>query len=261
MGSEGALLILKRWRANLVLHGLQLNFVSLWVQLHGLPLKYQYPELAIQIGHMLGVYERIDWDAHIPRNIRFMRIRVRMNPWLPLIAGFMLRLDDENRVWIQCRYERIHKVCTKCGMMGHTRTNCTYLMTDVEQLLHRQRQRIQDEFHVQYGFNPMEPHFVNELRAFYNRPQRWSTQIRFGPLSRDTGYRQRQHQQSGHPPTQPTMQSFMEAVQNDMHEANQEPPLTHHTVHNHNEEPLTLPQSPTLDNHNQHTTPPGQDHT
>jgi hypothetical protein len=114
-------------------------------------------------------------------------------------------------------------------------------MTDVEQLLHRQRQRIQDEFHVQYGFDPMKPHFVNELRPFYNRPQRWSTQIRFGPLSRDTGYRQRQHQQSRPPPTQRTMQSFMEAVQNDMHEANQEPPLTHHAVHNHNEEPPTPP--------------------
>uniref|UniRef100_A0A2N9H6E1 CCHC-type domain-containing protein n=1 Tax=Fagus sylvatica TaxID=28930 RepID=A0A2N9H6E1_FAGSY len=258
---EGALLILERWRANLVLRGLQLNFVSLWVQLHGLPLEYQYPELAIQMGHMLGVYERIDWETHIPRNIRFMRIKVRMNPWLPLIAGFMLRLDDGNRVWIQCRYERIHKVCTKCGMMGHTRTQCTYLMTDIEQLLHRQRQRIQEEFHVQYGFDPMEPHFVNELKAFYNRPQRWSTQIRFGPLSRDTGYRHRQHQQGGPPPPQPTMQSFMEAIQNDMHEANQEPPLTHHAVHTSNEEPPTPIQSPAPDNHNQHTTPPDQDHT
>ena len=167
---EGALLILERWRANLVIKGLQLNYVSLWVQLHGLLLEYQYPDLAIQIGHMLRVYERIDWDAHIPRNIRFMCIRLRMNPWLPLVAGFMLRLDDGNRVWIQCRYERIHKVCTKCGLLGHTRPQCIYLMVDVEQLLHRQRQRIQDEFHVQYGFDPLELHFVNELRAFYNRP-------------------------------------------------------------------------------------------
>ena len=183
-----------------------------------------------------------------------------MNPWLPLIAGFMLRLDDGSRVWIQCRYERIHKVCTKCGMIGHTRTQCTYLMADVEQLLHRQRQRIQDEFHVQYGFDPLEPHFVNELRAFYNRPQRWSTQIRFGPLSRDTGYWHRQHQQGGPPPPQPTMQSFMEAVQNDMHEVPQEPPLTPHAVHNHNVEPTPPTHSPTVDTHNQTTTPPLQEH-
>uniref|UniRef100_A0A2N9ETE7 Reverse transcriptase domain-containing protein n=1 Tax=Fagus sylvatica TaxID=28930 RepID=A0A2N9ETE7_FAGSY len=159
-----------------------------------------YPDLVIQMGQMLGVYERIDWDANIPLNIRFMRIRVRMNPWLPLIAG-------------------------------HTRTQCTYLMADVEQLIHRQRQRIQDELHVQYGFDPLEPHFVNELRAFYNRPQRWSTQIRFGPLSKDTGYRHRQHQQGGPSPPQPTMQK-----------------------------PTPPSHSPTVDTHNQTTTPPLQEH-
>jgi hypothetical protein len=247
---EGGLLILERWRANLVIKGLQLNHVSLWVQLHGLPLEYQYPELAIQMGHMLGVYERIDRDTHIPCNIRFMRIRVRMNPWLPLVVGFMLRLDDGNRVWIQCRYERIHKVCTKCGLLGHTRPQCTYLMTDIEQLLQRQRQRIQDEFHVQYGFNPMEPHFVNELRAFYNKPQRWSTQIRFGPLSRDTGYRQRQHQQGGPPPPQPTMQSFMEAVHNDMQTVHQDYTLPTYATHDQHEE-TPPPHTITSDTHNQ----------
>ncbi len=57
---EGALLILESWRANLVLNGLQLNYVALWIQLHGLLLEYQYPDLAIQMGHMLGTYERID---------------------------------------------------------------------------------------------------------------------------------------------------------------------------------------------------------
>ena len=57
---EGALLILESWRANLVLNGLQLNYVALWIQLHGLPLEYQYPNLAIQMGHMLGTYERIN---------------------------------------------------------------------------------------------------------------------------------------------------------------------------------------------------------
>uniref|UniRef100_A0A2N9FWA6 CCHC-type domain-containing protein n=1 Tax=Fagus sylvatica TaxID=28930 RepID=A0A2N9FWA6_FAGSY len=200
---DGALLVMERWRPNLVIHGLQLNYVSLWVQLHGLPLEYQYPELAMQMGQIMGTYERIDWDAAVPRNIRFMRIRVRMDPWLPLIAGFMLRMDNGDRVWIQCRYERIHKVCTKCGLIGHTRTQCTYIMADIEHLLHRQRQRIQREFQVQYGFDPLEPHFVNELRAFYNRPHRQNTQIRFGTLARDTGYRQRQHQQGGAPPPQP----------------------------------------------------------
>ena len=43
---DGALLVLERWGPNLVIGNLQLNFISIWVQLHGLPLEYQYPELA-----------------------------------------------------------------------------------------------------------------------------------------------------------------------------------------------------------------------
>ena len=74
---DGAFLVLDEWRPNLVLNKLQLNFVSLWVQLHGLPLKYQYPELAKYMGNILGIFEKVDWEDQIPRNIRFMRIRVR----------------------------------------------------------------------------------------------------------------------------------------------------------------------------------------
>uniref|UniRef100_A0A2N9E636 DUF4283 domain-containing protein n=1 Tax=Fagus sylvatica TaxID=28930 RepID=A0A2N9E636_FAGSY len=164
---EGALLVLERWRPNLVIKGLQLNFVSLWIQLHGLPLEYQYPELSMQMGHIIGLFERIDWDANLPRNASCVS-----------------------------EYERLHKLCTKCGLIGHIKAQCTYLMEDV--ILHRQRQRIQNQFHVQYGYDPMEPHYINEIKAFYNIPQRRNTQVRFGPLARDTGYRQRQFQHPNH---------------------------------------------------------------
>ena len=133
-----------------------------------------------------------------------MRIRVRVDPWMPLVAGFMLRLDNGDRIWIQCRYERVYKVCTKCGLIGHNRPQCTYLLSEVEHFLHTQRQRIQQRFQVQYGFDPLQPHFVNELRAFYNRSQRRNTQIRFGPLTKDTGYRYRQYQRGGAPPPHTT---------------------------------------------------------
>ena len=113
----GALLVLERWTPNLILSHLQLNYISIWVQLHGLPLEYQYFELAEKMGHMMGLLERVDWEDKIPRNIRFMRVKVRIDPWLPVIVGFMMRLDDGSRVWIRCGYERVHKLCTKCGLI------------------------------------------------------------------------------------------------------------------------------------------------
>lgn len=116
---------------------LQLNFISIWVQLYSLPLEYQYPELAEKMCQLMGIVERVDFEDKIPRNIRFMRVKVRIDPWLLVIDGFILRLDNGSRIWIQCRYERVHKLCTRCGLIGHTRSQCTHKMEEVEQMLFR----------------------------------------------------------------------------------------------------------------------------
>ena len=189
---DGALLILEKWRPNLVVSRLQLNFVSIWVQLHGLPLEYQYPELAERMGQIMGILERVDWEDSIPRNIRFLRVRVRIDPWMPLMAGFMLNLDDGTRTWVQCRYERVHKLCTHCGLIGHMRGQCNVSLDEIERMLIRQRNRIQRMHQVQFGFDSLEPLFHNELRAFYNKRRRWTTRVRYGNL-------QQPHHPHAHP--------------------------------------------------------------
>ncbi|XP_030970457.1 uncharacterized protein At4g02000-like [Quercus lobata] len=141
---DGAMFVLEKWRPNLVLERLQLNFIAVWVQLHGLPIEYQYPELAEKMGMLMGIVERVDWEDRIPRNIRFMRVRVQVNPWMPVITGFTLKLDDGSKTCIQCKYERVHKLCNRCGLIGHTRSQCTQSMEDVEMMLFRQRYRIQN---------------------------------------------------------------------------------------------------------------------
>ena len=51
---DGTLLILEKWRSNLVFNKLHLNFISIWVQFHGLPLEYQYLEMAKRLGQIMG---------------------------------------------------------------------------------------------------------------------------------------------------------------------------------------------------------------
>ena len=46
------------------------------------------------MGQLIGIFERVDWEDQLPRNIIFMRVRVLMDPWMLVFTGFMLRLDD-----------------------------------------------------------------------------------------------------------------------------------------------------------------------
>ena len=64
----------RKWRSNLVMSKLHLNFVSIWVQLHGLSLEYHYPELVERMGQMIGSFEKIDWEDSLPRNIKLLDI-------------------------------------------------------------------------------------------------------------------------------------------------------------------------------------------
>ena len=66
-----------------------------------------------------------------------MRVKVRIDHWLLVITGFMLKLDDGARTWIQCHYQRVHKLCTRYGLIGHTRGQFTHNMEEVELMLFR----------------------------------------------------------------------------------------------------------------------------
>ena len=171
---NGAFLFLEKWRPNLVMNRLHLNFVSIWVQIHVLPLEYQYPELAERMGHITGAFERIDWEDRLPQNIRFMQVKVRLNLWMPIVSRFMLHLDDGTRTWIQCRYEQVHKLCTKCSPIGHTRSQCSESIDEVERMLICQRHQIQRLHQVPFGFGSLEPQFHNELWAYFNKRKRWT---------------------------------------------------------------------------------------
>ena len=62
---------------------------------------------------------------------------MHLDPWMPIISGFVLHLNDGSRIWIQCRYERVHKLCSKCSLIGHTRRQCNECMDEVERCLIR----------------------------------------------------------------------------------------------------------------------------
>ena len=86
-----------------------------------------------------------------------MRIRVQINPWMPVISGFVLKLDDGTKIWIQCKYERVYKLCNKYGLTGHVGSQCSQSMDEEEMMLFRQQHCIQNLHQVRFNYDTLEP--------------------------------------------------------------------------------------------------------
>lgn len=98
-------------------------------------------------------------------------------------------------------------------------------------VLIKQRHRIQHMHQIQFGFDSLEAHFHNELRAFYKKRRHWTTQVRYGNLCTS---------HHSHPPTQ-------------INHAHQQPiPSSHPQFDSHQDFPD--PETPNIPNPN--FTPP-----
>ena len=80
---EGALLVLELCRQNTTFSTHTIIKTPIWGQLWGLPLEYQQPNFAQRISQTIGHVTQVDWENVIPRNIRFMRVKVWMEPNSP----------------------------------------------------------------------------------------------------------------------------------------------------------------------------------
>ena len=86
----------------------------------------------------MGVVTQVDWNEVMLRNLRFMRVKAWINPHAPLIAGGLLRQDDDVMIWIEFRYERVYKICRRCGTIGHSSIHCPHLNPNIERMIGEQ---------------------------------------------------------------------------------------------------------------------------
>ncbi|KAF7802528.1 Pyruvate carboxyltransferase [Senna tora] len=121
---HSALLTFIPWEPNMVISRTIISKVPLWVQFRGLPLEYQIPRVARQLGELVGGVLEVDWAPLIPRNIRFMRVRVLVQIDQPLLMATLLPLDTGDLFWVECAYERLYKFCKNCARMGHVHGHC-----------------------------------------------------------------------------------------------------------------------------------------
>ena len=117
-----------------------------------------------------------------------MRVRVWIDPNAPLIVGWMLRQDDEVMIWVEFRYEWVHKICKRCGIIGHSTTHYPHLNLNIERMVKEQMEHINRRFAFETGYDLQHILFTNNIRAFHSRGWRNTTNI-------ETIRRQQPHQE------------------------------------------------------------------
>ncbi|OMO73238.1 Zinc knuckle CX2CX4HX4C [Corchorus olitorius] len=150
------------------------NDVDRRAAMMGNPWCFMGPLLSLDIGAQ---------TSPLMRNIRFMRVRVTIDPNEPLAVGCTLDKDDGTSMWVQFSYERIEKLCLGCGMIGHTHPNCSVSREEVQRRIKVGLERVRLRYGYPIHMDPTNNHFSNRMRAFRNRANRRITRmvIRQGP--------------------------------------------------------------------------------
>ena len=113
----------------------------------------------------------------MPRNIRFLRLRVWVSLAKPLISGFFLKFRNGQHQWISCRYERVCKICQNCGRIGHTLTACDLSFEEAQRQLDANLQDMSRRLHSPVMTQEAQPMYSAAIRANAHRADRLTTWI------------------------------------------------------------------------------------
>uniref|UniRef100_A0A803Q8E1 RNase H type-1 domain-containing protein n=1 Tax=Cannabis sativa TaxID=3483 RepID=A0A803Q8E1_CANSA len=125
----GYLLVLMPWPSWLTPAEVVFDHSPIWVRLRSIPPFYwnrtNLQELA---GKVSSSYEL---PKHIERNFErgsfgmgTVRFRATVDVHKPLFSGFFLRRKGIKDLWIQYQYEKLPKLCFKCGALSHDQKFC-----------------------------------------------------------------------------------------------------------------------------------------
>nr|XP_023897166.1 uncharacterized protein LOC112009054 [Quercus suber] len=117
------LVVLKRYDYSIPVQDLVFEHVSLWVQVHDIPIKYLSREIAENLCEAAGIVSKEPILAEVDRG-NVMRIRVRVDITLPLCRGRIFTLENGTKGWASFKYERLPNVCYWCGRLDHFDKDC-----------------------------------------------------------------------------------------------------------------------------------------
>ncbi|KAM1090527.1 hypothetical protein ACFX19_018348 [Malus domestica] len=96
-----------------------LYLVTMWVQLHNVPLLNMTEAVALAIGSLIGKVVKVDKDDGKDCIGHFLCVKISFDVREPLMRRANVEFLDDETIWINFRYEGLPGYCLICGKVGH----------------------------------------------------------------------------------------------------------------------------------------------
>ncbi|KAF4377991.1 hypothetical protein G4B88_004598 [Cannabis sativa] len=131
----GSLLVIMPWPTWLSPAEVKFDKSPIWVHIESIPPFYwnlsNLKELASKASPVYELPSGIE-DAIGMSTLRF-RATIDLNK--PIFSGFFLKRQRLKDLWLQYKYERLPKVCFKCGLLTHDQSSCFKPPTIIKDVL------------------------------------------------------------------------------------------------------------------------------
>ena len=117
------LVVLQRLEIASLVCGLAFNMVSIWFQVHNIPVSYLNRGVTEEQCEVIGEMDRTSTNAEVEGG-SFIKVRVRVNVSLPQCAGLVLSIEDGKEGWVSFKFERLPNICYWCGCLYHANRDC-----------------------------------------------------------------------------------------------------------------------------------------
>ncbi|PNX65080.1 hypothetical protein L195_g054353, partial [Trifolium pratense] len=121
---DNNMLVLERVQVGMPIEHIPLNHVTLWVQIHNLPLGLMKEKFGVQLANYIGEFVEYDKNNNSSFWRQYMRIRVKIDVRQPLKKDTKVKNREGGWSIINFKYEKLGAFCFVCGILGHTENRC-----------------------------------------------------------------------------------------------------------------------------------------
>ncbi|CAA0826959.1 Unknown protein, partial [Striga hermonthica] len=129
---ENQYLVLQDWREGLIASDPGFGEISLWVQVHKLPLNWLSIEVGRKIGKLFKKIKNVIVVKSGGVHGSYLRLLVSHDIAEPILRCTHIKLGEQ-RLGVTFQYEKLVSCCFYCGLVGHLERACTARANDIEE--------------------------------------------------------------------------------------------------------------------------------